>query len=167
MPGCSRRGPSSRSLSSHQLAVGTGLYSQKGAREHLPTSPPWPCPSFPSRLPPTKDWKVALMVGVTDPACVARSLAFRWSDSSAATDWLPMPASPLWVPRGTLSPNLSVLTAYPPCQAHPSLRDLPGQSWEQSSVYNACVNTGWMASVHPASWKPHLPAWCPHLIKAS
>lgn len=97
-PGCSRRGPSSRSLSSHQLAAGTGLYSQRGAREHLPTSPPWPCPSFPSRFPPTEDWKVSLMVGVTDPACVARSLAFQWSDSSADTDRLPMPASPLWVP---------------------------------------------------------------------
>lgn len=72
---------------------------------------------------------------------------------------LPTPASSLRVPRGVPSPNLSVLTVRPhlarPTQFSGTFRR---QGWEQSTVYDSCVNTGGMAWVHPAPCKPRLPA---------
>lgn len=61
-------------------------------------------------------------------------------------------------PQGhPLSKPICPHSASPSSHAHSVLRDIPRRSREQSTVYDSCVNTGWMASVHRASWKPRLP----------
>lgn len=79
-----------------------------------------------------------------------------------------MPVPTLCVPRGISSPNLPVLTLHPHL-ARPTQFSgtFPGRAGNKAWFYDSCVNTGWIALVHPASWKPQLPPQRPHRLSAS
>lgn len=124
---------------------------------------------LPSRVPTHPDQTEATLTVVdTSPACTAQSSAFEQLDSARATELGFLCQLQPCVPRGISSPNLPVLTLHPHL-ARPTQFSgtFPGRAGNKAWFYDSCVNTGWIASVHPASWKPRLPPQRPHRISAS